>query len=109
MTATADTSVFPFDNTQAFQEGWGLFEMPADADPQFLDRYGAWSLDRLAEGNTAGPVVFGEDAEEAWRFVVGRALSGSPYHRDAIRFLRERNPKEIAFLRDDVPEVDRVH
>lgn len=97
-----------FDNTQAFTEGWGLFEMPDDAEAGFLANYGKWSLDRLAEGNTVGPVKFGEAASEAWRFVVEKALGGSAYHQGAIQFLRAHGPKEIAFIRAEVAEIDRV-
>lgn len=97
-----------FDNTQAFTEGWGIFEIHGDTDQSFVDTYGTWSLDRLGEDNTCGPVVFGEDADQAWRHVVTRALEGSAYHIEAIRFLREHNPKEIGFIRAEVPEIDQL-
>lgn len=109
MTTQSGSAAPGFDNAQAFAEGWGLFEMPDTAGASFLAKYGRWSLDALAEGNTVGPVVFGEDAKEAWGFVVAQAIAGSTYHRSALAFLREHNPKEIAFMRDDVPAIDQVH
>lgn len=97
-----------FDNTQAFTEGWGIFETHEDTDASFVEKYGTWSLDRLGEDNNCGPVVFGEDCDEVWRFVVEKANTGSEYHRRAINFLREHNPKEIEFIREMVPEVGEV-
>jgi hypothetical protein len=108
MTVQTDTATVSFDNTQAFTEGWGIFEVGPGTEASFIEKYGRWSLDRLAEGNTCGPVVFGEDADQAWGHVVTKALEGSAYHQGAIQFLRQHNPLEIDFMRDDVPAVDQV-
>ena len=53
-----------FDNTQAFQEGWALFN---DGDIQRLDE---------AE-------IFQSDIE-AVRFIASQAFSGSAYHQSAL-------------------------
>lgn len=58
----------PFDNTQAFAEGWALFN---DGELQRLDE---------AE-------VFANDAA-AIAYVSGRAIEGSAYHRKAIRLTK---------------------
>ncbi len=105
---TPQTETVAFDNTQALTEGWCIEEMPATADADFIAKYGRWSLDRLAEGNTVGPVVFGEDAKHAWSFVVAKALEGSAYHKGAIAFLNQHNPLEIDFMREEVPGVNTI-
>lgn len=55
---------FDFDNTQAFAEGWALFD---DGDLQRLDEAEVFSSDR-----------------EAARFVLDQAMAGSRYHQQAL-------------------------
>lgn len=53
-----------FDNTQAFSEGWALFN---DGDLQKLDESDVFQSD-----------------DEAVRFVASRAFCGSAYHQQAL-------------------------
>lgn len=70
-----------FDNTQAFTEGWALFN---DGDLQRLDE-GPW---RLVDGRytQSGEPRFANDAE-ALAFVKHQANQGSAYHQAALREL----------------------
>lgn len=64
-----------FDNTQAFKEGWSLFN---DGEIQRLD-YGP--IDENSD--QTGEPVFDSD-EEALDFVKSKYLEGSEYHKQAL-------------------------
>lgn len=70
-----------FDNTQAFQEGWAIFN-------SFGSDNGDWQLQKVDDAE-----IFGAD-EDAWDFVCDRAEAGSKYHQAAMEFLKQNNPKE---------------
>ncbi|MEE9481804.1 hypothetical protein [Methylobacterium ajmalii] len=85
-----------FDNTQAHQEGWAIFDCAGSGN-------GRWQICRIdcpAEWNEGDPGYLPfEDAQfendgAAWNHVVSRALAGSEYHRDALACVSLHNPKE---------------
>ena len=73
-----------FNNAQAMQEGWAIFDCNGDG--------GRWQLQRIDEDEK-----FPSD-DEAWTFVTDKARSGSAYHRCAIEYLRDHNPGEYALI-----------
>lgn len=73
-----------FDNTQASGEGWVIAECPGAED-------GLWQMQRLN-----GPF---ETDGDAWLHVVQQSEDGSPYHTEALDFLRRNNPREHAAIR----------
>lgn len=79
-----DCSIPPeFDNSQAGEEGWGIF----NCDGSYT---GEFKLCRLDEEE-----IFADD-EQAWCFVVEKVAAGSAYHRAALDYIREHNPIEWA-------------
>lgn len=75
-----------FDNRQAHEEGWGIFDLceVGRADP--------YQLQRVDEDER-----FASD-DDAWRHVAARAAEGSAYHSAALAFLRKSSPGEYAAL-----------
>jgi hypothetical protein len=79
-----DFSIPPeFDNSQAQQEGWGIFSCIGSDNGEF-------QLCRLDE-----EAIFPDD-QKAWLFVISKAAEGSIYHRSALDYIREHNPIEWA-------------
>jgi hypothetical protein len=78
-----------FDNTQAEQEGWSIFECHGSDN-------GLWQLQKCDDAR-----VFASD-QEAWAHVVDSADAGSAYHKLAILFLETFNPEEAACIKDAV-------
>ena len=67
-----------FDNTQAEQEGWSIFDCAGSDN-------GRWQLQKCDDKH-----VFMSDLN-AWDFVRQMADAGSAYHVEALRFLQEHN------------------
>lgn len=67
-----------FDDKQASEEGWSIFDAGTDG----------LQLQKIDEQD-----VFLEDVD-AWNFVWEKAQVGSPYHQNALSFLREYAPDE---------------
>ncbi|MCU6502281.1 hypothetical protein LPN04_31250 [Rugamonas sp. A1-17] len=74
-----------FDNAQAGNEGWGIFETDGSEG-------GPWQLQR--EDETA---VFPND-DTAWRYVTDKAKDGSAYHQSALDFLKRENMIEYTAI-----------
>jgi len=67
----------PFDDTEAEQEGWGLFDCGPNPDGT------RWmQLQRIDLPDESDP-PFGTD-DAAWRHVVAQARAGSQLHRAAL-------------------------
>lgn len=78
-----------FDNAQAFNEGWGIFDCDGSLN-------GPWQLQKLDDGKEpASPFT---DDTFAWRFVWDRASEGSAYHAAALDYIMEHNALEYAFI-----------
>lgn len=67
--------VAKFDNTQAYTEGWALFD---DGEIQRLDEPSATGIEGLPDD----PMF--ESDTQAVNFVMGKAREGSEYHRQAL-------------------------
>lgn len=76
------TLIERFDETQARSEGWAIFSASG----------GRHQLQRLDE-----EAIFPND-DQAWEFVVRRALAGSEYHLEALQALKECEPIEFGFI-----------
>lgn len=81
-TITSDAVIQDFDNTQAFEEGWGIFDCEGSENDQ-------WQLQKSDED-----AVFASD-EDAWLFVVDHAIAGSAYHIAALDWLERHAPMEL--------------
>lgn len=87
-----------FDNTQAADEGWGVFECDGSDN-------GPWQIQRDDEAE-----LF-EDDDAVWLHVLQRAKAGSDYHQAALGFVKEHNPIEasnIATFAARYSEFDRA-
>lgn len=74
-----------FDNTQAFAEGWAIFD---DGELQRLD-------DGPIIGNAqSGEPVFADDLA-AYKFVVDKAANGSEYHKQALAMLTQEEKQRF--------------
>jgi hypothetical protein len=78
-----------FDNTQAFDQGWGIFDCDGSEN-------GPWQLQKLDESDLL------RNDLEAWRLVTDHANAGSEYHQKALQFLAEHNPLEHNTIIDTV-------
>lgn len=75
------------DHLAATAEGWGIFAV--DGDDTELQ------LQRLDESDT-----FRSD-DEAWEFVITKAVSGSGLHQRAIAYIKQTSPDEFErFVKD---------
>lgn len=90
--APAQTANAGFDNAQAGNEGWGIFETDGSEN-------GPWQLQR--EDETA---VFPDDGA-AWTFVAGKAKSGSEYHQCALDFLKRENMVEYTAIQNFIEKT----
>jgi hypothetical protein len=70
-----------FDNTQAHEEGWGIFDCDGSDN-------GRWQLQRVDEDEK-----FPSD-DEAWAHVVAKAHAGSEYHHSALHWIEKNAPIE---------------
>jgi hypothetical protein len=78
----ADIEQIPdFDNGLAEVEGWGIFDCQGSES-------GAFKLCR-----DDATEIF-ENDDQAWDFVVARALEGSGYHIAALRYIKRHSPEE---------------
>ncbi|MFN3623980.1 MAG: hypothetical protein ACK4TP_07950 [Hyphomicrobium sp.] len=85
-----------FDNTQAFDEGWGIFDCDGSEN-------GPWQIQRIDNPEDmeppppyAEPVFLLDD--HAWDFVRREAAKGSAYHKAALDFICEHNPQEYNLI-----------
>lgn len=76
-----------FDNTQAFSEGWGLFNNVTERRIE-IQRVDCPEDER---GEPAGEPVFKDDTE-ALLFVICQATMGSEYHQDAFNRITPEVP-----------------
>ncbi|WP_316196665.1 hypothetical protein [Bradyrhizobium sp. SZCCHNS3053] len=80
-----------FDNTIAFDEGWGIFECRGSEN-------GRHQLQKLDESDELTTDM------EAWRLVVEQAASGSDYHVKAMQFLKDHSRVEHDCIVDTVAQ-----
>ena len=78
-----------WDDTQATEEGWAIFEAHG------TDDIGMLRIERIDEA-----AIFDGDPA-AWNYVVSRARAGSEYHQRALQIVAEDNPTE----RDEIREA----
>lgn len=78
-----------WDDTQATEEGWAIFEAHG------TDDLGMLRIERIDEA-----AIFDGDPA-AWHYVVSRARAGSEYHQRALQIVAEDNPTE----RDEIREA----
>jgi hypothetical protein len=78
-----------FDNGQAVDEGWSIFEC-------FGSENGSWQLQKCDNAET-----FHTDID-AWRLVINYADAGSQYHQRALQFLKDNNPMEYDCMIDTI-------
>jgi hypothetical protein len=76
-----------FDNTQATEEGWSIFDCAGSDN-------GRWQLQKCDDAET-----FRTDME-AWVFVRDMPEASSPYHTMAMLFLETHNPVEWRLIND---------
>lgn len=88
----------PFDSTQALKEGWLISRTCGLSDPDETYR-----LERHDEAN-----IFTDDAA-AWANVATHALNGSEYHKEALRFIAQHNPKEFERIENHVAFIGVAH
>lgn len=75
-----------FNNEQANNEGWGIFDCDGSEN-------GRWQLQRCDEMG-----VFNSDAD-AWAHVVAQADAGSSYHHGALQWLQANAPQEWSLIK----------
>lgn len=73
-----------FDNKQAITEGWGVSEVGAPGD--------MWRLEKIDEAQ-----VFLTD-QDAWTFVINKAIGGSLYHISALKFLEANDCADFELI-----------
>lgn len=73
------------DNTQAFTEGWAIFDCDGSEN-------GQWQLCKVDEDN-----IFESDIL-AWAFVRAKAENGSAYHQSALEYLKANNMQEYLLI-----------
>lgn len=78
-----------FDNSIAFDQGWGIFDC-------YGSENGPWQLQKLDESDRL------RNDLEAWRLVVDYANAGSDYHKKALQFLADHNPIEHDCIIDTI-------
>lgn len=92
--SSATTASIPpapaFDNQQAEQEGWAVFEATSTSPFQIQ------SFDNADDRKIATGAVVPTTDDEAWALVVMQALAGSAYHLSALKFLKEHSPLEFS-------------
>lgn len=70
-----------FDNTQALDEGWGIFDC-------FGSDNGDWQIQKVDEWD-----AFASD-DDVWRYVLQQASYGCAYYSAALDFIRVHSPVE---------------
>jgi hypothetical protein len=80
---------------EAQAEGWDIFEVGRSETYMYelerIDHPSCWDDLDYTEPK------FEEDAQ-VWAHVFARARDGSQLHLDAVAFLREHSPDELAFI-----------
>lgn len=85
-----------WNNEQAFNEGWGIFDCDGSEN-------GPWQIQRIDSPEDMEPPppytepVFLLD-DHAWDHVRRQAARGSIYHKAALDLIREQNPQEYALI-----------
>jgi hypothetical protein len=80
------------DHLTAAQEGWDIFSV--DGNDQELQIQKADEDDKFSSD------------DEAWQFIIAKAISGSNFHRKIIAFIKQSNPKEFDEFVKDAKIVD---
>ncbi|WP_439357911.1 hypothetical protein [Bradyrhizobium sp. DASA03007] len=78
-----------FDNGQAIDEGWSIFEC-------FGSENGPWQIQKMDDAGK-----FNTDID-VWRLVVTYADAGSVYHQRALQFIKDNNPMEYDCIVDTI-------
>lgn len=81
------------DHLSASAEGWDIFAVNADESNL--------QLQKIDEQNT-----FGSD-DEAWEFVITKAVSGSKLHQRAIAYIKQETPEEFEQFVKDVTVAEQ--